>query len=116
MVDLHPTIKAALEAIGLPVHYEMFLHSGLDTPCISYMELTNFVERQTDITDISRLSYQIKIWDTSMQNVQNYAARVDVIMRALDFKRTSSAELHDTNSAMIQKVLVYSALAEEKFN
>ena len=116
MVDLHQTIKAALETIGLPVHYEMFLRSGLATPCISYMELTNFVERQTDITDISRLSYQIKVWDTSIQNVQNYAAQVDAIMRGLEFKRTSSAELHDTNSAMIQKVLVYSALAEEKFN
>ena len=51
MIDYHPTLLKALKEIGLPVHYEMTLHSGLATPCISYMELTNYVSTQTDITD-----------------------------------------------------------------
>lgn len=62
MIDFHPTLRTALAAIGLPVHYEMVLHSGLGVPCLSYMELTNFVELQTDVTDVSRVAYQIKIW------------------------------------------------------
>lgn len=41
MIDYHTTLVAALKEI-LPTHYEMTLHSGLKTPCISYIERNNY--------------------------------------------------------------------------
>ena len=35
MIDYHSNLVSALKTIGIPVHYEMTLHSGLATPCVS---------------------------------------------------------------------------------
>ena len=40
MVNYHKTLVSTLNTI-LPTHYELVLHRGLKTPCISYMELDN---------------------------------------------------------------------------
>ena len=42
MIDYHGDLVTALKTI-LPTYYEMTLHSGLATPCISYMEINNYV-------------------------------------------------------------------------
>ena len=42
MIDTNKDIVKALSKI-LPTYYEMVLHSGIKTPCISYMELNNSV-------------------------------------------------------------------------
>lgn len=111
MVDLHKTIVSSLSTIGLPVHYELNLKSGLATPCISYMELANQIEVQTDITDISLVQYQVKIWATDLADIQRYAAAIDRVMRNLDFKRVAAAEL--AQEPMIQKILTYEGLTSE---
>lgn len=113
MIDYHPTLIKALKEIGLPVHYEMTLHSGLATPCISYMELTNYVSTQTDITDISIIQYQVKVWANDISLIQKYAGLVDEKLRSLNWKRVSSNELYDNNSSMIQKVMTYEATSLE---
>lgn len=113
MIDYHIELRNALKTIGIPVHYELSLHSGLKTPCISYMELTNFVQTSTDITDISTIQYQIKVWGTDIAQLQGYAKAIDTLLRPLGWQRNSAAELYDTNSAMIQKVLTYSATGLE---
>ena len=115
MIDLHSTIVSALKTIGLPVHYEMILHSGMETPCISYMELTNFVQDQSDVSDISVIQFQVKIWGTSIATLQSYVPLIDKAMRDINFKRTSAAELYDNNSSMIQKVFTYEKLAAEVY-
>ena len=113
MIDYHPTLLKALKEIGLPVHYEMTLRSGLATPCISYMELTNYVSTQTDITDISLIQYQVKVWGNEICLIQKCAGLVDEKLRSLNWKRVSSNELYDNNSSMIQKVLTYEATSLE---
>ena len=105
MIDLHSTIVTALKTIGLPVHYEMVLHSGLATPCISYMGLTDYVQAQTDVSDIRSVSYQIKIWSNDVSDIQTYAAQIDGVMRDIDFKRTSSAELYDNIDQVYRSTL-----------
>lgn len=115
MIDYHNNIVSALLKVGIPVHYEMTLKSGLETPCYSYLELTNSVQLQTDISDVSVVSYQISVWDTDMKNIQKYSIEADKVMRALNFQRAGSAELYDNKSTMIHKVLTYEALASEKF-
>lgn len=116
MKNLHTTLVSKLKELGIPVHYELMLHSGLATPCISYLELTNIIDKQSDISDISKIQYQVKIWDNEIETVQSYALQIDIALRSLGFKRVGSAELYDTKSTMIQKVLTYEVLTEETIN
>lgn len=115
MVDYHKEIVTTLTKI-LPTHYEMVLRAGLDTPCISYMELNNSVEANGSTIGYSRIAYQIKVWGNDIAVLQKYALDIDNAMRAIGFKRISSAELYDNQSTMIQKILTFEALALEEFN
>ena len=115
MVNNHTNMLNALSSI-LPTHYEMTLYSGLKTPCISYMELNNYVDTNGDTLGYSRLTYQIKVWGNSIEDLQKYALEIDRVLRPLGYTRISSGELYDVNSTMIQKILTYEALALEAFN
>ena len=115
MIDYHSTLVSALKTI-LPTHYEMVLHSGLDTPCISYMELNNYADSTGDTLGYSRLSYQIKVWANDIATIQKYALEIDKTLRPLGWRRTATLELYDPNSTMIQKVMTYEAMGLENFN
>lgn len=114
MINYHTSIVAALKNI-LPTHYEMVLHSGLATPCISYMELTNVDDATGDTVGYSRLQYQVKVWGNSIDELQRYALEIDSRMRALGWKRVGATELYDNQSSLMQKVLTYEALALEDY-
>ena len=114
MIDYHKEIVIALNTI-LPTHYEMVLHSGLEVPCLSYMEINNYSTNVGDTFGYSRLAYQVKVWARSIEEIQAYALMVDAVMRPLGFKRVSSGELYDNQSTMIQKILTYEALALESY-
>ena len=114
MIDYHETLVGALEMI-LPTHYEMVLHKGIKTPCISYMEISNVDDEKCAVAGYSRVSYQVKVWDTNLDIARRYAKEVDVVMRGLGFDRISSAELYDPNSTMIQKVMTYETLGFETY-
>lgn len=113
MIDYHKQIVNALKTIELPVHYEMTLHSGLATPCISYMELSNIATNQGDTVAYSRLQYQIKVWSTDISEIQNYAIQIDNVMWSEHFRRVGCNEMYDNNSAMIQKIMTYEAIGYE---
>ena len=114
MIDYHTQLIKTLNTI-LPTHYEMNLHKGLATPCISYMELNNYVDSNGDTLGYSRISYQIKVWSNDIAEIQKYALAIDAALRPLGWSRISSGELYDKNSTMIQKVMTYEALASETF-
>lgn len=114
MINYHKELVSALNTV-LPTHYELVLHSGLTTPCISYMEITNIDDVTGNTRGYSRITYQVKVWGNDIADIQHYALLVDKVMRPLGFKRVGSAELHDTNSTMIQKVMTYQALALEEY-
>jgi hypothetical protein len=116
MIDFHRELVTALNTI-LPTHYEMVLHSGLKTPCISYMETNNYAATEPTGATIgySRITYQVKVWGNEIAELQQYAKQVDNVLRPLGFKRIASGELYDKNSTMIQKILTYEALASEEF-
>lgn len=114
MIDYHKDIVNALNTI-LPTHYEMNLHSGLAVPCISYMEINNYVSTYADKLGYSRISYQIKVWANDIADIQKYAGMIDNVMRPLGWVRISSGELYDNQSTMIQKILTYEALALEVY-
>ena len=114
MIDYHSKLVSALQKV-LPTHYEMMLHSGLETPCISYMEINNYTTDSGDTVGYSRITYQVKVWGNKIADLQRYALEVDMVLRPLGFKRISSGELYDNASTMIQKVLTYEALALEEY-
>lgn len=115
MINYHKELVSALNTI-LPTHYEMTLHSGLETPCISYMETNNYVVDNGDTMGYSRITYQVKVWGNNIGTLQNYALEIDRVLRPLGFKRIAAGELYDNNSTMIQKILTYEALGLEEFN
>lgn len=114
MIDYHKELVQALTSV-LPTHYEMTLHSGLATPCISYMELNNYVSKHGDTMGYSYITYQVKVWANDIATVQRYALAVDQKLRPIGFKRIASGELYDNNSTMIQKIMTYEAFAREDY-
>lgn len=115
MIDYHKQLVSALKEIGLPTHYEMVLHRGLETPCISYMELNNSVDSNGDTIGYSRITYQVKVWSNEIADLQKYALAIDNVLRPLGWKRISAGELYDNNSTMAQKILTYEGLGYEKY-
>lgn len=114
MVNYHVELVKALQKV-LPTHYELTLTSKTETPCISYMEINNYVAANGSDRGYSFISFQVKVWDTNIGNIQKYALEVDNALRPLGFKRTSSTELYDRESTMIQKIMTYEALCFEEF-
>lgn len=115
MIDYHKQLVSALKEIGLPTHYEMVLHRGLETPCISYMELNNSVDSNGDTIGYSRITYQVKVWSNEIADLQKYALAIDNVLRPLGWKRISAGELYDNNSTMAQKILTYEGLGYERY-
>lgn len=116
MIDFHKEIVSALSKI-LPTYYEMALTSKINTPCISYMELNNYAATETIGASIgySRITYQVKVWGNDIGVLQDYAIKIDNVLRSIGFKRISSGELYNNQSTMIQKILTFEALALEEF-
>lgn len=114
MIDYHAQLVTALNTV-LPTHYEMALHSGLATPCYSYMETNNYTSESGDTLGYSYISYQVKVWANDIATIQKYALEADRVLRPLGFKRIASGELYDNNSTMIQKIMTYEALASENY-
>lgn len=115
MIDYHKNFVAALETVGIPVNYELVLHSGLPTPCYSYQEINNYSTEEGDTLGYSRITYQVKIWANDMATIQKYALAADEVLRPIGFKRIASNELFDRNSTMIQKILTYEGLGLENY-
>lgn len=114
MIDYNKEVVSALSKV-LPTHYELTLTSKTQTPCISYQELNNYDTDTGNTLGYSRISFRIKVWDNSISVIQEKAVEVDEVMRAIGFKRTSSGELYDYNSTMIQKILDYEGLFKEAY-
>lgn len=114
MIDYHKELVSVLKTV-LPTHYEMTLTSNTKTPCISYQERNNYAAETGDTLGYSRVIYTIKIWANNLGDIQKYSLMVDAALRPIGFKRTSSNELHDPQSTMIQKIFTYEATALEEF-
>lgn len=114
MINYHAELVKALSSV-LPTHYEMTLTANTQTPCISYMETNNYVSTNGETLGYSFITYQVKVWGNKIADLQTYALEVDKVLRPLGFKRTSSNELYDRNSTMIQKILTYEAMALEEY-
>lgn len=114
MIDYNPEIVSALDNV-LPTYHELALTSKCEIPCISWQERNNYVQANGDTLGYSVLVYTIKVWGRTMSDIMTYSLEVDEVMRTIGFKRTSSNEMYDRNSTMIQKIMTYEALGQEQF-
>lgn len=114
MINYHTNLVSALKTV-LPTHYEMTLTSKTETPCISYMEINNYTSNQGDTIGYSIITYQIKVWGNDLGVIQQNALKIDDVLRPLGFRRTSSNELYDPQSTMIQKIMTFEARALENY-
>lgn len=114
MINYHAELVKALNSV-LPTHYEMTLTANTQTPCISYMETNNYVVASGTNRGYSFISYQVKVWGNNIADLQKYALQIDDVLRPLGFKRTSSGELYDRESTMIQKIMTFEAFGFEEF-
>lgn len=114
MIDYHSELVSALNTV-LPTHYELALTKETKTPCISYQERNNYDTNTGDTLGYSRIIYTIKVWGNSLAVIQENAQKIDKVLRPLGFKRTSSNELHDNQSTMIQKIMTYEANGLENY-
>lgn len=115
MIDYNKELVSALNTV-LPTHYELALTSKTKTPCISYQERNNYVVVNGDTLGYSRFSFTVKVWANNIAEIMKYAVEIDDVLRPIGFKRTSSNELYDMNSTMIQKIMTYEAFGLEDFN
>lgn len=114
MIDYDAQLVSALKTV-LPTHHELVLTSKTKTPCISYQEDDNYDDVTGDTLGYSRISYIVKVWSTEIAELKKHSATIDKVLRPLGFKRTSTSELADPNSTMIQKILIYEAMASENY-
>lgn len=114
MIDYHKMLVSALNTV-LPTYYELNLHSGLPTPCISYQERNNYQRETGDTRGYSVIVYTVKVWGNDLAEIQENAIKVDAVLRPIGWKRTSAQELHDRQSTMIQKIMTYECLALEDY-
>lgn len=114
MIDYDARLVSALNKV-LPTHHELVLNSKTKTPCISYQEDNNYDDLTGDTLGYSRISYIVKVWSTEIAELKKYAQQIDMVLRPCGFRRVSTGELGDPNSTMIQKIMVYEALASENY-
>lgn len=114
MIDYSKELVKALNNI-LPTKHELALVSGDKVPCISWQERNNYASTTGNTRGYSTISYTVKVWGFDLEEIQRYALEIDTDLRPLGFKRISSGELYDVNSAMIQKILTYEAMALEDY-
>lgn len=114
MIDYNKEVVSALETV-LPTYHELALTSKCEIPCASYQERNNYVQANGDTLGYSVLVFTVKVWARTPADIMKYSLEVDAALRPIGFKRTSSNELYDRNSTMIQKILTYEALGLEDF-
>lgn len=114
MIDYSKQLVSALNSI-LPTHYELFLTSKTETPCISYQERNNAADKTGDTLEYSKVSYTVKVWGNDIAEINKYAIDIDNLLRPMGWKRISIGELKDINSTMIQKIMTFEAFALEVF-
>lgn len=114
MINYHKELVSALNKV-LPTHYEMKLTPNTKTPCISYMETNNYSSSTGDTIGYSNITYTVKVWANSIEQIQSYALQVDAVLRPIGFKRISSGELYDNATTMIQKIITYECIALEEY-
>ena len=113
MLDYKPTLVNELKAIGLPVHYELFISDDKKLPCISYQEGNNVVHKDGATLGYSYITYRIKVWSKRVSELSYYSVVIDNLMRELGFERIGTSEMWFDGVG--QNQLTYRGLGLEEY-
>ena len=113
MVATKTEIREALNTV-LPTFYELFVDSTTELPALTYNEIQNLDDRVGDTLGYSRITYRIKLWASSVADIDLYSPQIDEVMRGLGFYRISSYET--VRDLVICRSFEYRALAKEFLN
>ena len=110
MVDKHADFKALLDETGIETVYEHFIDRNDNVPIISYLEIGN-TDIKTGHTDngylsYSSVTYQVKLFTKSVQEMQTIVCNLDKIMKQNGWKRTMCYD--STDGQLIMKIMKYS--------
>ena len=73
MVDVTPLVVKALIETGLYVFDEFFIFLTTDIPCLSYLMITNKIDKQGDTQEHSDVFYYIKVYAKRNSEIANYS-------------------------------------------
>ena len=115
MVDAETLIVSTLKTneAGLKVNHENFLDSDTATPCISYFQINNSVNKYSTDIVISNLAFRIKVWAKSESDLVKYSQMVDTLMHSIRFHLTNANDLWQDNIG--QRSMRYENLGYEEF-
>jgi len=89
-------VSLLMTATNLPVNYELFIRPAI-IPSISYTENDNVDLYIGDTMEYSTITYQLKVWAYSLNDISTYTASIDVAMKTAGYRRTFYQELNDEN-------------------
>lgn len=110
MFDYKPELVRQLDTI-LPTYYELFVDSKTETPCLTYLELSNIADLEGETLRYSKLAFRIKIWGTADDDLYPYCSLLDNKMYELGFKRSAYNEMWIDQTC--QLIFTYEAMALE---
>lgn len=110
MYNYNKELVKELDTI-LPTYYELFVDSSTQTPCITYIELTNVAEQEGQTLRYSNIAYRVKIWGTADDDLYPYSSLLDNKMFELGFKRRAYNEFWVDQTC--QLIFTYEATALE---
>ena len=112
MLDVKKQLVSTLSVI-LPTYYELIVDSSIKLPCITYIEMDNSDDLTGDTLGYSDITFNVKVWGNSVDDIMVYAPQVDTAMRNLGYSRIASNEL--ILGTQICKILTYQGLGLEQF-
>ena len=114
MIDTKQEFVAALQSTGYDVYYEAF-YQPVNRPCITYKEVDNFENQKGDTLKYSKVSYQIKLYVKSVQEMDTASSAIDEALDEIGYDRYFTLEDVDNNDYLV-KVFRYEADVREYLN
>lgn len=113
MLDASKQLIETLSPI-LPTFYELFVDSNTPIPCITYLQSGDSIHVDGDTLCFSDISFNIKIWARTKQEIEQYKIKIDDALRPIGYRRVSYNEMSDKN--LLCGILIYRGLGIEHFN
>lgn len=84
------------EAVGEDANiiYDSFVEEE-QTPCVSYLEIANISTADGNTVRYSRITFQVRIWDTAVGVVEDLAETIDDTLVSNGFSRVYATDLKD---------------------
>lgn len=114
MIDYKPDFVKLLQPIGLPVLYELFANDKTPIPCLTYSERYNNILTAGDTIDYSNISFRVKLWGNSLEELAKYKEALDRTLKSAGFTRANYNEL--SVGSQIVEIFDYTAIGYENLN